>query len=423
MNYSYLKVSHFRLFIFQRILLILGNVAIALSLSVYTLTVTNSILEFALMLILSAVPHVVIGPFLNCYFERVNRKAVLVFFDLVRTVYLIVLAFLITREELSLLDTKIAILFFSFCSAILRTSTSTVLSKVLKKEHRAGGTGLVNRIETATNIFAPVITAIIYEKLGLMIVFFVGAGTFLSLAGIDFFLKFKKSVPKQNVKIIHSVATNFNVLKTSKIHLLLFSNVALSQFLIKPFLSIGVTFILFKLFLLPESTYGIAKAVAGVGSVISLFMIGYLSKKNEILWNITLSAYASILSVGLYLLLWLKDLQTLFAHLTFAAVTFFVLTRLLVAIPTGINGILYVNYCEESLPTELLKKFHSHRRTLLKLVRIAGLYIYGQLFAKDYLLYPFGLLAVALVLKAVIHFPVLKQVVRKAPGELMTRTT
>lgn len=409
MNYSYLKVSHFRLFVFQRIFLILGNVAITLSLSVYALTATDSILEFAFMLILSAVPHVVIGPFLNCYFERLNKKALLVLFDLIRTLYLIVLALLITRANLSLLDIKIAILFFSLCSAILRTSTSTVLSKVLKKEHRVGGTELVNRIETAANIFAPIIAAIIYGKFGLRIVFFVGAGTFLSLAGIDFFLKFKKSVPKQNEKIMHSIATNFNVLKTSKVHLLLFGNVTLSQFLIKPFLSIGVTFILFKLFLLPESTYGVAKAVAGVGSVISLFMIGYLSKKYDILWNVTLSAYASILSVGLYLLLWLKDLQTLFAHLTFAAVTFFVLTRLLVAIPMGINGIFYINYCEESLPTELLKKFHSHRRTILKLARIAGLYIYGHLFAKDYLLYPFGLLAAALVLKAAIHFPVLKQ--------------
>ncbi|SCZ08440.1 MFS transporter [Alkaliphilus peptidifermentans] len=405
MNMALFKNKNFSLFVFGQATSIFGDIFLNIALSLYVLNLTGSAEQFAAILALGVIPQILLGPFAGTIVDRLDKKKTIIFLDIIRCIYLLVLL-LVTRGELQLNTIYITVLFFSLCDIFFGPSFITIFPLIMKKEELVDGNALKNTVMEGTRIAAPVLGAFIFGRYGLMIVIFVDALTYLISALSELFMKLPLLQKNSEAgRFMDEVWDGFKVfLKDIRITSLV-ANGILSHVFLFPFFLVGFPYLLIQIFAVSEVAYGTVQSIMPVGFILSVGLVSLTKNKLNQAESINFAIVGMLLSVLFVGLLIIPSFVALLKTSSLLTVIFFSFINFIMFLSFGYYGVYFVSFYQSNIPNQLLGRFGSILIMLFAAGRFIGFKIYGYLFNQEVFLYPIAVLAIGMILKLIVHIP------------------
>jgi len=160
---------------------------VALLWFVYQLT--GSAMKMVVVGLLQTIPPLVLGPLVGVYVDRANKKSVMVWVDVARTVLVLFIPLLYTIGELTLERLYMSVFLLAGVSMIFGPALSSAVPQIVRRDQLTAANAL---LQTTTNVgllIGPLISGIGIALIGSQNVLYVNAATFfvsaLCLMGIQ----------------------------------------------------------------------------------------------------------------------------------------------------------------------------------------------------------------------------------------------
>jgi DHA3 family macrolide efflux protein-like MFS transporter len=301
----------------------LGSNLTEFSLSVWIFQKTGSPVQFALGILSSAVPRIVLLPLIGALVDRWNRKTIMILADSLLALRTVAVLLLLTFGSLSILQiyilNAIASLFGGFHS--LAWSASRTL--LIPKKHLARVNGLSSSLSSASSLLSPALAGALFVTIGMRGIVTVDLISW-SFAIVPLFfvtiprLSSNAAVPETS-RLADEIKDGWRYLKSMPglLRLLAFYS------------TIGFVGITTEVLLAPyilsfgnAAHYGIVQSGASLGFLVGGFLLALLGNPAKVIWIIitleTLICFCGAL-VGVFPVLWVVSLLV---FIYFATVAF-----------------------------------------------------------------------------------------------------
>ncbi|MCL4559013.1 MAG: MFS transporter [Chloroflexi bacterium] len=261
-----------------------GTALTSLAASILIFRLTGSAMSVGLMLMATAVPSLFVGLIAGVFVDRLDRKRILIWADLIRGVLVFLIPFLIPYNVLWL---YVIVMLSSAVGQFYDPAHESVLPEVASDEELASANSLMAISSFGSTAIGFAASGLIASQFSIEWAFYIDALTFLFSAGCILFIRMQ---PMQ-VEGQTSVATVVRNLKAGA--KFLFDNAILrSLFLVS--LPVFISFGLWNSLLLPfalralqanEFQYGLQEGLTSVGFVMgSLLMASLANRMREGQW-------------------------------------------------------------------------------------------------------------------------------------------
>lgn len=406
MNFELVKNKNFALILFGNIASVFGDIFLNMGLALYVLKLTGSAEQFASILSLSVIPQLLFGLFSGIIVDRLDKKKTIIFLDLIRGIYLIILFSLMITGNLGITMIYITVMFFSLCDIFFGPSCIVILPLILKNEELVSGNTILNSLTEATKVLGAIIGTFIYGIYGLEIILIVDAITFFISAFSEFCMNF--SSPKYNNK-------DSNILKNINDGLKMFfkdiritslvSNGILTHLVLFPFFSVGIPYVIINLLKCPNVYYGIVESTGTAALVLSAVIVSITKNRLNTAQSINLGIIGMLISVILFVPLGYKEFLYTLSNNGVLTVLYFGLTNFIMFLSFGYYLVFFVSFYQSSIPKEFLGRFGATMMLFFSLGRFLGFKLFGYLFNNENLIYAVIALGVGMLVKLIVHIP------------------
>lgn len=240
---------------------------------------TGSSLNFAISILVGALPSVLLSPVAGAIADRHDKKKLLIGFDLLSGIFMILCFYFYTATSSKTLFLYVSIFILSvlntFFSMSMESSTPFITSKELLVKINSYRT-IVN---SAAAILAPIIGGLLYKVIDIKMFMFINGITFLFSAFTEFFIQFKiqKKTSKEvsifgNIKEAIDFVSNREDIKT-----------LVNIFVIVNFLLSGFTILISVIFItdlgFDSTSYGTVQSFIFIGMLVSAFVLSQWERK------------------------------------------------------------------------------------------------------------------------------------------------
>ncbi|WP_214484403.1 MFS transporter [Bacillus sp. SM2101] len=275
-------VKNLILLSFGSIVSLFGSFVYSFAISLYVLTVTGSGLSFATNLILSIIPTIILGPVAGVITDRLNRKFILVFSDVLSGVVLLVL-YVISLHELHLYwiyaITFILNVFSTFASVSIESSKPNIVH-----ENNLMKINAITRIIFSISFtLGPIIGGMVFAFVNIKTFILINAISFIISSISECFINFrfneKNSPNKENDHFFIELKEGFSyIISQKKLRGIIVLSI-LVNFFITLSSTIPVPFIITNVLKLHSTAFGIIEAAFPIGMLIGSIFIGkFISK-------------------------------------------------------------------------------------------------------------------------------------------------
>ncbi len=279
---------NFNLLFLGKIISQFGDQVFAFGLAWYVLTITQSSIKMSIVLILTALPTVLLGPFGGLLADIKSRKSILVIMDLVRMLMLIILSGLAFLGMLNLATIYSVSIILGICAAIFNPAATAIIPNIVEPSD-------INKAISA-NQFVSSLCSIVGMVLGSIIYGFLGIKAILIIDAISFFLSaiFENSLVIPKINIQKEFSSNpskksFSMIKEGFIYLRkkkglyhLFIYFSVTNLILFP---IGMLFLPYIFNVIIKSTSfqaGIVQATFPLGCMVGAILYSKINKKPSI---------------------------------------------------------------------------------------------------------------------------------------------
>ncbi|MBT2663019.1 MFS transporter [Bacillus sp. ISL-45] len=131
-------------------------------------------MEVSFIILCLAVPMALLGPFTGTIADRMNRKAIMIFSDVVRAGLILTLAF-----ADSLWMVYICLFMVGMLSAIFVPAKNGKLKELIDQEHMKSAMSITSMIDSGTKVLGPLLSGLLVSVFGTKMVFIMDSGTFI----------------------------------------------------------------------------------------------------------------------------------------------------------------------------------------------------------------------------------------------------
>ncbi|WP_250674694.1 MFS transporter [Paraclostridium ghonii] len=238
---------------------------------------TNQISDLGNVLILMKVPTIIIGPFAGVWVDRLNKKHIIIFCDLIRGILSLTLLFSVKVKII-----YVVILIQSIFDVFFNPALYGLTPQIVKKEELVSANALIVMAGKISLLIGPCIAGVLIAKFGVSSVFLINGISFIISGISEMFINYKH----KKINGIEVEKEKFFVSFKDGIEYIL--RKPLIQFVIIFFATTSIAFgsfnMLYTSYLTEElsfnaQAYGWAMTVFGVGSLVGSFLIGKVSVK------------------------------------------------------------------------------------------------------------------------------------------------
>lgn len=238
---------------------------------------TNQISDLGNVLILMKVPTIIIGPFAGVYADRLNKKHIIIFCDLIRGILSLTLLFSVKVKII-----YVVILIQSIFDVFFNPSLYGLTPNIVRKEELVSANALIVMAGKISLLIGPCVAGVLIAKFGVSSVFLINGISFIISGISEMFINYKH----KKINGIEVEKEKFFVSFKDGIEYIL--RKPLIQFVIIFFAITSIAFgsfnMLYTSYLTGElsfnaQAYGWAMTVFGVGSLVGSFLIGKVSVK------------------------------------------------------------------------------------------------------------------------------------------------
>ncbi|WP_291649247.1 MFS transporter [Clostridium sp.] len=290
MKINLLKDKNFSLLMFGKITSSIGSYMQSFALSLFVLSTTGSASKFASILAVSLIPQLILAPFAGVIVDWFDRKKILIVLDLASGAVVTIFAIIyFVSGEMPLIYIYILVITLSLISTIDNPTLQTIIPTITKKEDLVEANALNSLIMSIGNVISPAIAAVVYGGFGLEAVFIINSISFFISAISEYFLVIPKNIKEKGQLSLNSFIIEFKegigFIRKRKDIINIISLAMILNFAFGAF-TIGSTYISKIILKVSDFQFGIVESIGVIGTIVSTFFLGWLSKKNSIGKNI-----------------------------------------------------------------------------------------------------------------------------------------
>lgn len=273
MRYKLFKNRNFLLLMQGNMVSQMGNLMQTFALSLYVLATYESTSLFASILIVSAIPRLILGPFVGVFVDWFDRKKIIVRLDILSGIAVMLLGVLYLQlGELPLWSIYSIAIILSLISTLFGPAVNTVIPSIIKEEDLLEANSIHNMIMTLSSLLAPVVAGVLMSFSAIGVILFVNGISFFISAISEYFIdipKTHKTPEKINMHVFKKdFVEGLKVIKNSRF-ILTITFIALAlNFAISPVFSVGVPHILKKVMVIKDYEFGMVNSIVGFAALL-----------------------------------------------------------------------------------------------------------------------------------------------------------
>lgn len=377
--------KNINLFLWGKFVSLVGTYMYSFAMSLYILKQTGSGTTFAVNLLLSALPRVILGPIAGVLADRLDRRKMVVGMDILSGITVLTLLPLSSLYGLRIPFIYANTLLLSIINTFFAVTISASLPSLVRKESLMKINSYNQAAESVSSIVSPMLGGVLYHILPIKLFIALNGVSFILSAISEMFIDFnfskeeaeEKNTGKLEIKaIFDDMKTGFLFLREQKALFSLFKFAILINFFVSPCMSVTLPFIINNTLSLGEIHFGIIEGSFSVGALLSSLIIARLPERDKKLPALLLGLGCT---GGLQLLMALPVLSSgkLFSDNIYAA--YYMLMMFVLSISLMIVNIPIMVLIQRLTPDHMMGRMMSLTQTIASAVMPLGLIIMGML--------------------------------------------
>lgn len=377
---SLYKNKNFILLFLGKLVSQVGDVIYNMAIGWYILTITQSAIQMSFYMAFGTIVYVLCGPFGGVIADRLNRKWLMVWMDIIRgvTVAIIGLIMFLGIESIWLL--YIASFVLSICGAIFVPSSNALVPNIVDEEHLIKANSMAGSVNSISNIVGLVVGGALYAFLGIKFIFILNSVSYI-LSGIsEIFIEYKHNIVinhQERRHFVRELVDTYKYLKSERGLFIIMWLGTLFNFILVPLFAVFMPYIYNQILKTSALEYSYVGAAESIGFIIGAIIISSLPQRDKVSGYLKIGMVAfSLLIFNIYLFMnfYIKNIIPIRGVI----ISFTVISLLLGTFSSIINIPLGV-LIQRKIPNELLGKASSLLNTLLMAAMPIGMVVGGTL--------------------------------------------
>ncbi|MCR4944730.1 MAG: MFS transporter [Clostridium sp.] len=353
-----MRNKNFIIIVIGQIISLFGNAIQRFSMSLYVLAFTGSTVAFSRILAISTIPYILFAPIAGRLADKVNRKKIMVALDFFCAILLGVYSIILVKGHDNQLIIGAVMFILSICYTLYGPAVTASIPQIVDEDKLTPANGIINQVGSIVNFTGPILAGILYGILGIKVVVFINAVSFLVSAILELFLeipdiegvdKNKELTSKGFIKssFIDMKNTFVYLRKESRVVLGIIASYALCNIFLVPILSIIAPYFINVFLGLSSKTYGIVEGIFVLGMIGGGFLI---STKPD-LFNIKKVHYTYFPMIAGVILMSILGFSTLNGY---KAAGVFALGGMAIMFSLSLSNVLTLTFIQKEIPLKML---------------------------------------------------------------------
>lgn len=400
------RTKNLYLYLFGSSTSVFGDVMLTTALALHIMKLTASPKLFGSILAMAFIPRFILSIFAGALVDRLDKKKVMIFLDLIRGCVLLALLFVPTLNLSIIIP---LILLFAVSDTFFIPAAISIVPLTFKKEHIGTVNSLDQSLRSTFNVLAPMISSFLFGTIGLKIILLIDAITFLLSALSEVYLVCDSPIkPAKKLSLFGDMVSGFKVITKDIRVTSLMINGALTHLFMFTFIEVGMISMLLVTFKAPDFHYGFLQGIISASAILASFIAMHQRHRRSLAKQINIGIIGMITAVIIFIPIGSKGVISWLSTGTYYPVIYLSLGCFCMFLSFGYYVVFFRTFYQSEVPREYLGRFASLFTMLVSLSRMLGMYVYGILFEEQKLIYPVLLLAVGMVIKLLVHIPFMK---------------
>lgn len=391
----------FIIMVVGQIISILGSALLRFALSLFVLDITGRADLFAVLFAISSLP-ILLTPFGGAIADRLNRRNLMVLFDLVSSGIVWMFFIGLLTDNHSVLWIGLVMVLLSFISAMYTPAVMASIPLLVSDQKLEQANGIVNGVQALAGVTAPVLGGILYGMLGLETLVIVSGLLFFFTAIVEMFMTIpfvKRSYDGHLVPtLLKDMKEGFTFVVKQTFILKCTLLAALLNLLLTPLFIVGVPIILRVTMKSSDTLYGIGMGIIDFATILGALTMGYFAKKLRIHTLYIWVLVSAFLVIPMAMAVFPRTLQIGY----YPSYTLFIGCALVIAMMMTIISIYVMTLVQKDTPNEQLGKVMAIMMAVSQCMAPLGQMGYGLLFEffQDNIYVPVLMISVCVLLLA-----------------------
>jgi MFS transporter, DHA3 family, macrolide efflux protein len=195
---------NFLMLFYGKIISQLGDQIYAFALSWYILDLTKSSFQMAIFLVINTIAVAAISPFGGIIADRLNRRAIMVWMDIISGLIVLVAALLLYQNSLQIWMLYMSALILGFCGAIFMPAASAIIPNIVMEDQLTEASSANQFTTSFCTMVGMLISGILYTWIGIFAIFMFNALSFF-ISGV---MEARVEIPFQKSNDINRKTTH-----------------------------------------------------------------------------------------------------------------------------------------------------------------------------------------------------------------------
>ncbi|MHB1454979.1 MAG: MFS transporter [Saccharofermentanales bacterium] len=346
------------------------------------LDLTGSGIALSALLIASTVPSILLTPLSGVLADRLDRKKIIIWMDVIRGFLLLSAAWIYSAGMLTLPLIYVLTVLISLCGVLFGPAVLAAMPSLVKREELTSANSRDVFATAATGVIGPIVGALLLSRYGYLGIFLINGISFLLSAIQELFIRIPKLSPEalemhRKKDFMDNLKDGLRYVWARKgLRLLLFTGFLLF-FLFYPLFGVVLPFFSKEILKMTPHMYGIAQAGFPFGMLIGIGVSGLIAKK---FMKHKIMIFSIIMQSLLVAALGMFAIPSLYLNLTELALTGIIFGSLLMMGVMNVN--IYVPFnviVQETVPEELRGRIFALFSSATNVAVPLGVALYGVL--------------------------------------------
>lgn len=217
MGKNILTNRNFILLWFAKFISIAGNKIYGVALLWWALQTTGEAVKIGLILTIAGIPALIFGPFAGAWIDRLPRKFILIFSDIVKGLIITWFTILCFAGNLTLYHVYIGVFLTAIANCFSIPALGAIVPNIVEEKDLTRANSIYQMTASGLGVIGPALGGILVSQLGIPVIFLLNAISFFLAALFDAFLKFKQTGQKlEKTSIVADLQDGFNYIRQQK---------------------------------------------------------------------------------------------------------------------------------------------------------------------------------------------------------------
>ncbi|WMC93455.1 MFS transporter [Kineothrix sp. MB12-C1] len=272
------------IFLVGKLVSLFGARIMNFAIGLYVLRTTGSGMSFALTMIVSTIPAIILSPFAGVLADRVSRKMVVVVTDVLCGVLLIIVYPLSMRIGLSFNLVLITVFFLSILNTFFNITMETSIPNIVDEKRLTKINSYSSSITSLASIVGPVLGGFIYGFFPIERFLLIAGISFIASAVSEIFINFNfndaPAIDRTREKVLIEIKSALNYVKTKKVILLILIFAVFVNFVFSSYI-VSLPHIINIQLGLSSEQYGLIQSAFAIGSLIFSLIYSLLPERKN----------------------------------------------------------------------------------------------------------------------------------------------